>query len=967
MALKVAEVLIRWRSQGSQDVENSTKRMSQSLTALGDKAKAVGGVLSVGLTAPLTLIGKQAVDAASDLNESLSQVETVFGSTADQMIRFTRTAASQLGQSRQAALAAAGALGALFDGVGLTETQMADFSSSLLTAAADLGSFYNVDPGMALENLRSGLVGEAEPLRKFGILINEAAVETKALELGLIAAGDEMTEAQKVQARYALIMDQLGVASGDFARTSGGLANSQRILAARLQDVRAEIGTYLLPYALRAVEVGGQLLDRFQSLDDRTKGLAVALGAAAAAAGPVLVIFGQLVSSAASLGPLIGALTGPVGLVVAAVAGLALAFKTDFLGIRTTLQPIIDGVGETLTRMTRFFQAAKDRGLTPFRLAMRTLIVSLSERLGDDHPVVRFLRGILRNGEKLAGWITNTGIPKVQEFFDLFSSGDFEGAKDIAGQLLADIKGGWDRTVGPWLTERLDSVKTFGATLLSNMVESLKTVNWGLIGDTIRNGLGAFASWIGDRLDQAKTFGAQLLQFMLDGLGQVNWPLVAQAVKDGLGQFADWVGDRLGEALTFAGSLLQNLIKGFQGINWSTVGSAVQTGLQFALGGLKELGTWVLDRLREVDWNNVGAQARGLIVLVGQAMLAAVHNELLAFRDLGTWVWDRLQEVNWDQARSSLFASGETLISAGAEGVGGLLGGILQQFANVATFFQNIGASIINALPKDWAMTLYNVGADLIGGMFKGMQDTWATVETWLGERKKALEEFLGLVEKAEAAPLPNPSQRPGKDQNIPEEASRALGGPLGRRYTLVGEYGPELLINKQLVMPHGASMSRIEAMGGMANGGTLWGAWLARQDRTTRQMVRAMRGAGGLNAANRRELMGDIAIAEDGSIMPASFYRRNREPAGTRRARRQHERNSDALNRANDYGDRTGDYSRRERVLAREARNGRLAEGGLSRQEREYIINVYGSLNVYADDPNVGRKIAETIATRRR
>src|SRR5690348_1718833 len=114
MALKVAEVLIKWRGEGADQVAADTKKLGSALTDIGDKAKSAGAVLSAGLTAPLVLIGKQAIDAASDLNESMSAVETVFGSTANQVLEFSRTAASQLGQSRQAALSAASGMGALF-------------------------------------------------------------------------------------------------------------------------------------------------------------------------------------------------------------------------------------------------------------------------------------------------------------------------------------------------------------------------------------------------------------------------------------------------------------------------------------------------------------------------------------------------------------------------------------------------------------------------------------------------------------------------------------------------------------------------------------------------------------------------------------------------------------------------------------------------------------------------------------
>ena len=55
-----------------------------------------------------------------------------------------------------------------------------DSPTSLRPLAADLASFNNIDPTEALDKLRSGLVGEAEPLRSVGVLLNEAAVQAKA-------------------------------------------------------------------------------------------------------------------------------------------------------------------------------------------------------------------------------------------------------------------------------------------------------------------------------------------------------------------------------------------------------------------------------------------------------------------------------------------------------------------------------------------------------------------------------------------------------------------------------------------------------------------------------------------------------------------------------------------------------------------------------------------------------------------
>jgi len=188
------------------------------------------------------------VRAASDLNESMSKVTVVFGESADEIVAWAATAASAMGESRQQALEAAGTFGNLFQAFGLGQGASADMSTGLVQLAADLASFNNTSVDDALEALRSGVSGEMEPLRRFGVSLTDVRLRQKALELGLVkTTRDALTPAVKAQAAYALILQDTALAQGDFARTSGGLANQQRILKANLTDTAATIGTALLP------------------------------------------------------------------------------------------------------------------------------------------------------------------------------------------------------------------------------------------------------------------------------------------------------------------------------------------------------------------------------------------------------------------------------------------------------------------------------------------------------------------------------------------------------------------------------------------------------------------------------------------------------------------------------------------------------------------------------------------------
>jgi hypothetical protein len=88
-------------------------------------------------------------------------------------------------------------------------------------------------------------------LRKFGVLLNDATLKNAALELGLISTTkNALTPQQKVLAAQKVIYEQTTAAQGDFARTSGGLANQTKILRAELENTKLIIGEALLPIVL---------------------------------------------------------------------------------------------------------------------------------------------------------------------------------------------------------------------------------------------------------------------------------------------------------------------------------------------------------------------------------------------------------------------------------------------------------------------------------------------------------------------------------------------------------------------------------------------------------------------------------------------------------------------------------------------------------------------------------------------
>jgi hypothetical protein len=242
-------------------VGKGLKDADKALGAFATGAKkTLGGIADFGKNVAIGLgaIGVaggaaafKAIQAASDLSEETSKAEVVFGDVADEVDAFARTASRAFGQSRTDALKAANNFAIFGKAAGLTGDDLVGFSTDFVGLASDLASFNNTSPEEAVEAIGAALRGEAEPLRKYGVLLDDATLKAKALEMGIYDGTGALTAQQKIRAAELVIYEQTTAAQGDFARTSDGLANQQRILSAEIANVVAQIGEKLLPFALK--------------------------------------------------------------------------------------------------------------------------------------------------------------------------------------------------------------------------------------------------------------------------------------------------------------------------------------------------------------------------------------------------------------------------------------------------------------------------------------------------------------------------------------------------------------------------------------------------------------------------------------------------------------------------------------------------------------------------------------------
>jgi phage-related protein len=320
----------------------------------------IGPALVAGAGVAFTGFAKKAVSEASDLEESLNAVNVAFGSSAAGILKFGETSATALGVSQVEFNNAAVRFSAFAERIVGAGNDASGFIADVSTRATDFASVFNIDVKEALGVFQSGLAGEAEPLKRFGINLLDSEVKAFAMANGIGAVGRELTETEKVQARYGLLMEATDKTAGDFANTSDGLANGMRILQATIKDTQAEVGAALLP-ALQAlvpaitpiVQTLAPLLTRvFESLAPLIVQVAESLGPLIDAMMPLFETFELIVGVA---GELLAAILPPFIELVGALAPIVLALAEAFMPIIQAILPPLIRLIESLIPFIEMF------------------------------------------------------------------------------------------------------------------------------------------------------------------------------------------------------------------------------------------------------------------------------------------------------------------------------------------------------------------------------------------------------------------------------------------------------------------------------------------------------------------------------------------------------------------------------------------------------------------------------------
>ena len=531
MAQNMANIIIKAQTAGARSELGKLNRAFGDTATRSSKMKAAlesAFLPAAAITAAGALIIARQTKMASDYNEALSYTGVLYGKNAEKMRKWADAAAASKGLNATEALNAANSFKGFFQGLKVAEHRSTLFSKQLTQLAADMTSAFNLQDGEAIDKLMSTLAGETEPLRKFGVVLNDQVIKQRAVRLGYIKTTKEaLTPQAKAMTIYRLVMEKTTKQQGDYKRTADGAANSTRTLRKRFDNLNRKMGQIFLKY-LGALLPPLEALSRWVEKNPRTFAILVggitALAATVAGAAGIIKIAGAITGIVAAIGGL-GALAtvgAIIGVVVAAVIGLAGAFLYLYENSES-FKWIADKVWEILKEIGGFIKNVAIAGWE-----------KLSRAVKDSGGWFEFAKEAV----KVFGIAVSLGVVAIFKLIDACI--DLWRGLDPIGKL----KVAWAGVELAVLDakKKLDEWKTAIAALVTTVIDKVEAA-W----DKVKKAVGTAAGNVGDWGLAIGKLGTSIITKLAEA-----WERVASAVGSAWGyikQIADKLSGSLGNII----------------------------------------------------------------------------------------------------------------------------------------------------------------------------------------------------------------------------------------------------------------------------------------------------------------------------------------------------------------------------------------------------------------------------------
>ena len=417
-ALKSEEELGKFKQKATKHWHDFGSQLQQ----MGQKAQMAGVALTAGLTAPILLLGKQALDTAvrfDSLNRGIMAVdggakglkETLKG--LDEIAKLPGLGLEEVRQGyinlRAAGLEA-----------GLAKDAMMGFGNALATVGRGKEDMDGVMRALTQISAKGKVSAEE---------INQLAERVPQIRQVMKAAfGTANTEVlQKAGMTSEFFIKKIVDNLKTIPKVTGGIRNDLENFSDTWKKALAEIGIALIPFVTQLTEFLVPMIERFTeklaAMTPEQKKAALGFVALVAAAGPMLLVFGTIGNAVSGLiagwgtlgktwellaraisasGGVLGmirtalaTLTGPVGIAIALVTALYLAWKNNFLNIQGIVMPFVK-------RIWGYFQDMYTNVATTMRDLWTAIVGWWKSVYPSVKPVLDFLVAYIQNQ-----WTTN--------------------------------------------------------------------------------------------------------------------------------------------------------------------------------------------------------------------------------------------------------------------------------------------------------------------------------------------------------------------------------------------------------------------------------------------------------------------------------------------------------------------------------------------------------------------------------
>jgi hypothetical protein len=256
-------------------------RVEDRSAQMGRGVEKSAAVAAVGLAA-IGALAFSAGQSAADMEQAYGGVDAVFKEYAGSIHALAESAATDVNLAKDQYSEMATILGAQLKNMGIPMDDVLGKTSGLISLGADLAAQFGGTTSDAVGALSSLLRGERDPIERYGVSMNQAAIDAEKAALGLDGLSGEADKNASLQATLALLTRQTSDAQGAFGRETDTATSKQQNANAEWQNAKIVLGEQLLPVMADTAESLSDLATWVSENTELVTFLVVGLGILAA-------------------------------------------------------------------------------------------------------------------------------------------------------------------------------------------------------------------------------------------------------------------------------------------------------------------------------------------------------------------------------------------------------------------------------------------------------------------------------------------------------------------------------------------------------------------------------------------------------------------------------------------------------------------------------------------------------------